>query len=215
VERSQELLYEINLFVENNLIEGGIQVFFDSPLAQKATRIFERYTQLYDEDARRLIESGDEVFDFEGLHYVEKFNDSRRLAARTGIIIIAGSGMCNGGRILYHLENNVADPNNHLVFAGYQVKGTRGRELVDGAESIRLRGKLFQVNLQVHTLGGFSAHGDQADLEYWLRAFGSSPRKVFLVHGDDDIVGFFADYVRKNLKQDVHVPELNEEVELD
>lgn len=215
VERSQELLYELNLFVENNIIEGGVQVFFDSPLAQKATRIFERYSQLYDEDARRLIESGDEVFDFEGLHYVEKFSDSRRLAARTGIIIIAGSGMCNGGRILYHLENNVTNPKNHLVFAGYQVKGTRGRELVDGAESIRLKGKLYQVNLQVHTLGGFSAHGDQADLEYWLRAFGSSPRKVFLVHGDDDIIKFFADYVQKNLNHDVHVPDLNEEVELD
>ena len=215
VERAQELLYEINLFVENNLIDGGLHVYFDSPLAQKATRIFERHSELYDTDARRLIEAGDEPFEFEGLHYVKKFSDSRRLAARKGIVIIAGSGMITGGRILYHLQNNITDPNNHLVFSGYQVRGTRGREIIDGTDSVRLSGKPYNVQIQVHTLGGFSAHADQRDLEYWLRGFGHSPRKVFMVHGDEDIVEFFADYTRKNIGLETYVPELNEEIELD
>lgn len=215
VERSQEILYEMNLFVENNLLERGLEVYFDSPLAQKVTRIFERHTQLYDEDARRLIESGDKVFDFDGLHYVEKFSESRRLAAKKGVIVLAGSGMMTGGRILYHLENNITDAKNHLVFSGYQVKGTRGREIIDGAESIRMNGKTYKVGLKVHTLGGFSAHGDKSDLEYWLRAFGTSPRKVFLVHGDEEVIAVFADQIRRTMNLEVHCPDLCEEVELE
>lgn len=215
VERAQELLYELNLFIENNLIDGGLDVYFDSPLAQKATDIFKRYSELFDTDARRLIEAGDEPFEFEGLHYVKKFSDSRRLAARKGIVVIAGSGMITGGRIIYHLQNNITDSNNHLVFSGYQVRGTRGREIVDGTETVRLGGKTYNVQIQVHTLGGFSAHADQSDLEYWLRGFGHSPRKVFMVHGDEDIVEFFADYSRKNLGLDTYVPGLNEVVELE
>ena len=215
VERTQELLYEMNLFVENNLIEGGLEVFLDSPLAQKATRIFERHTQLYDEDARRLIESGDKVFDFDGLKYIEKFSESRRLAAREGIVVVAGSGMITGGRILFHLENNISNPKSHLVFAGYQVKGTRGREIVDGAESIRLHGKNYSVKLQVHTLGGFSAHGDKSDLEYWLRALGRSPRKVFLLHGDEEVIEVFADHIRRSLNLEIEIPSLCDEVELE
>ncbi len=214
VERAQEILYELNLFVENGLIEG-LSVYFDSPLAQKTTRIFEQHSELYDEDARRLIEAGDQVFEFEGLKYVDDFEESKRLAGRTGSVIIAGSGMCNGGRILSHLENNVSDPKNHLVFSGYQVKGTKGRELIDGAETIVMRGKPLDVNIQVHTLGAFSAHGDQGDLEYWLRGFGRSPRRVFLVHGDIDVVKYFEAQVKRNLNLETYVPEFGEKVILE
>ncbi len=213
VERSQELLYELNLFVENRLLEG-LEVYFDSPLGQKATEIFKRHAELYDEDARRLLESGDQIFDFKGLEFVRRFSDSRRLSNRKGIMIMAGSGMCTGGRILYHLQNNISDKNNHLVFVGYQVEGTLGREILDGAKSVRINGQEYFVGLQTHTLGGLSAHADQHDLEYWLRGFGHSPRKIFLVHGDKDIIRFFKDYVQKNLAVDVHAPELFEIVDL-
>ncbi len=214
VERSQELLYEMNLFVENKLIEN-VNVYFDSPLAQKATAIFKRHANLYDEDARRLLESGDEIFDFPGLKYIKKFSDSRRMAARKGIVIIAGSGMCTGGRIVYHLQNNISDPKSHLCFAGYQVPGTLGREIIDGRETVYINGKPYKVNLQIHTLGGLSAHGDQRDLEYWLGGFGHSPKKVFMVHGDEDVVDYFARHVQKHLGLDTHVPDWNEEVELE
>ncbi|MBN2101177.1 MBL fold metallo-hydrolase [Candidatus Dojkabacteria bacterium] len=214
VERSQEILYELNLFVENKLIEG-LNVYFDSPLAQKATEIFTRYAELYDEDARRLIETGDNIFEFEGLEYVADFSDSRRLSARKGIMIIAGSGMCTGGRIVYHLQNNITDPRNHLVFAGYQVHGTLGRKIIDGAKSVRIRGQEYDVGIQTHTLGGLSAHSDKNDLEYWLRGFGHSPRKVFVVHGDEEVIDFFSDHIERNLEIEAYAPELNEIVELD
>lgn len=214
VERAQEILYELNLFVENNLIEG-LEVYFDSPLAQKATAIFEQHAELFDEDARRLIESGDRVFEFEGLKYVEGFRESQRISNRKGIVILAGSGMCNGGRILGHLESNISEEKNHLIFSGYQVRGTRGRDIVDGADTVRLHGRTYEVNIQVHTLGGFSAHADQGDLEYWLRGFGGAPRKVFLVHGDKEIIEDFNAQVQKNLALETYIPEYAEKVELD
>ncbi len=214
VERSQEILYELNLFVENKIIEP-LPVYFDSPLAQKATAIFKKYPDLYDEDARRLLEVGDDPFEFQGLQYVKSFRESQRLAGQQGYIVIAGSGMCTGGRILYHLENNLENEKSHLIFAGYQVVGTLGRKLVDGAKSVKLGGNQYNVKIQVHTLGSFSAHGDQKDLEYWLRAFGHTPRRVFFVHGDADIIETFRDYIRKNLKLDCYAPEREEIVELD
>ncbi len=214
VERAQEILYEFNLFVENKLIEN-VQVFFDSPLAKKATDIFRRHIDLYDEDARRLIESGDDLFNFPGLQYVSDIEESRRLAARKNIVIIAGSGMCTGGRILSHLQNNVSDPKNHLVITGYQVKGTLGREFVDGVETVNIKGKPYEVKLQVHTLGGLSAHGDKGDLAYWLQGFGKYPKKVFLVHGDEDVINVFADEMRREASLDIEIPDLNEVFELD
>ncbi|MDD3662015.1 MAG: MBL fold metallo-hydrolase [Candidatus Dojkabacteria bacterium] len=215
VERAQEIIYEMNLFAENHLVPDGLEVYFDSPLGIKATEIFERHSELFDEDARRLLEGGDHVFQFDGLRYIDKFRDSRRLAARHGIVILAGSGMCTGGRIVYHLENNVDNPKNHLVFAGYQVKGTKGRDIVDGARTIRLSGRQYPLNLQVHTLGGFSAHGDRGDLEYWLRGFGTSPRKIFVVHGDPDVAVEFSERIRDELKRETYVPDLYDRVELE
>ncbi|MFH1546908.1 MAG: MBL fold metallo-hydrolase [bacterium] len=214
VERSQEILYELNLFVEKKIIEP-MPVYFDSPLAQKATEIFKKYPELYDEDARRLIELGDDPFMFEGLQYVKDFQQSKRLVTQKVYIVIAGSGMCNGGRILYHLENNLEDPTSHLIFAGYQVQGTLGRELIDGAKSVKLSGNRYNVNIKIHTLGSFSAHGDQKDLEYWLRAFGHHPRKVFFTHGDEEVISEFKNYIDKNLKLDGYIPEKGEVVNLD
>lgn len=214
VERAQEILYELNLFMENKLIEG-LPVYFDSPLAQKATEIFKRHADLYDEDARRLIEGGDRIFEFEGLEYVSSFSDSRRLSARNGIMILAGSGMLTGGRIVYHLQNNITNKRNHLVFAGYQVEGTLGRQIIDGASDVRIRGQSYDVSIQTHTLGGLSAHSDQGDLEYWLRGFGHSPRKIFLVHGDEEVIDFFGNYIEKNLEIETYAPDFNEIVELD
>jgi metallo-beta-lactamase family protein len=214
VERAQELLYELNLFVENKIVED-LPVYFDSPLAQKATQIFTRHAEVYDEDARRLLESGDKIFEFDGLHYIRKFSQSRRLAAREGIMIIAGSGMCTGGRILNHLQSNISDNNNHLVFVGYQVEGTLGRKILDGEKSVKINGQEYFVDIKTHTLGGLSAHADQHDLEYWLRGFGHSPRKIFLVHGNEDIIRFFGDYIRKNLSVEVYAPDLFETVTLE
>ncbi len=213
LERTQEVLYEINLFVENRLL-SGIPVYLDSPMASKATNIFKQYPDFYDEDAKRLLEKGDDPFNFSGLHITESAEDSKRLISKRGIVIIAGSGMCNGGRIVHHLKNNIENKKTHIVIVGYQVHGTLGRRLVDGEKVVRIMGNDYENNAQVHTLNGFSAHADEKDLRYWLRGFGHTPKRIFLVHGEENIANKFAESVYHDLQIDTHVPDLNEIVEL-
>lgn len=214
IERTQELLYEINLFVENRLLTN-LPVYLDSPMASKATDIFRRYPDFYDIDAKRLIEKGDDPFDFPGLHRVESAEESKRLVSKKGVVIIAGSGMCTGGRILHHLANNIEDPTTHVVIVGYQVKGTLGRRIVDKEKELKIMGKTYQNNAQLHTLGGFSGHGDQRDLRYWLRGFGNTPRQTFLVHGDEDIIHAFATNLSKEINSNIYIPEYNESINLE
>lgn len=213
IERTQELLYEINLFVENKLLEG-LEVYLDSPMASKATEVFKMYPNFYDEDARRLLEKGDDPFEFPGFHITESVDDSKRLIDKHGVVIIAGSGMCTGGRIIHHLKNNLENPKTNVVIVGYQVEGTLGRELVEGESTVKIFGKDVEVNAQIHTLGGFSAHGDQRDLRYWLRSFGHFPKTVFITHGDKEIAIGFASNIKTELDLDVQVPEMNETFEL-
>jgi len=213
IERTQEVLYEINLFVENKLLEG-LEVYLDSPMASKATEIFKAFPNFYDEDARRLLEKGDDPFEFPGFKIIESADESKRLIDKHGVVIIAGSGMCTGGRILHHLKNNLANPKTNVVIVGYQVESTLGRKLVESDPTVQIFGENIEVNAQVHTLGGFSAHGDQRDLRYWLRSFGHSPKMVFITHGDKEIAIGFATNIRSELNLEVEVPELNEEFEL-
>ena len=213
IERTQEVLYEMNLFVENRLLEG-LSVYLDSPMAKKATAIFRQYPTFYDEDARRLLEKGDDPFNFPGLHEIESADESKRLIDKKGVVIIAGSGMCTGGRIMHHIKNNIANPKTHMVFVGFQVEGTLGRQIVNGAATIKVFGEEFEVNAKVDTLGGFSAHGDQRDLRYWLRGFGHSPRMIFITHGEEDVSMKFAENIYEELKVDTAVPDMGDIIEL-
>ena len=213
IERTQELLYELNLFVENNLLEN-LEVYLDSPMASKATEVFKMYPNFYDEDARRLLEKGDNPFEFPGFKITESVDDSKRLIDKHGVVIIAGSGMCTGGRIVHHLKNNLANPKTNVVIVGYQVEGTLGRRLVESEPTVKIFGEEIEVNAQIHTLGGFSAHADQRDLRYWLRGFGHNPKKIFMVHGDKEISIGFATNIRQELRLDVEVPNLKEVFEL-
>lgn len=213
IERTQEVLYEINLFVENKILEG-LEVYLDSPMASKATQIFKAYPNFYDEDARRLLEKGDDPFNFPGFAVIESPEESKRLIDKHGVVIIAGSGMCTGGRILHHLKNNLANPKTNVVIVGYQVEGTLGRKLVESEPVVEIFGDEVEVNAQIHTLGGFSAHGDQRDLRYWLRSFGKSPKMVFLTHGEKEIAIGFASNIKSELNLEVKVPQMNEEFEL-
>ena len=213
IERTQEILYEMNLFVENKLLDP-IPIYLDSPMASKATAVFKQYPSFYDEDARRLLDKGDDPFNFSGLITVDSAEESKRLITKTGVVIIAGSGMCTGGRIVHHIKNHISKPNTHMVFVGYQVEGTLGRKLVDGDKEVRVMGRNIEVNAQIHTLGGFSAHADQRDLRYWLRSFGHTPKKIFVTHGDEEIAIGFASNIQSELNIDTDVPKLNEEFEL-
>ncbi|MCB9790617.1 MBL fold metallo-hydrolase [Candidatus Nomurabacteria bacterium] len=214
IERAQEIIYELNLFFENQLLEG-LPVYLDSPMAAKATAVFKEFPTFYDEDARRLLEKGDDPFEFDGFEIIESVEDSKRLVGRNGIVIMAGSGMMTGGRITHHLANNIEKKTTHIIFVGYQVKGTLGRRIVDNEPEVRVKGRKMQVKAQVHTLGGFSAHADMRDLRYWLRGFGHSPRQVFIVHGEESISVGFAANVKQELSIDTVVPSLNEVFQLD
>jgi metallo-beta-lactamase family protein len=125
--------------------------------------------------------------------------------------------MCTGGRILHHLKNNIEDPTTHIVIVGYQVRGTLGRRIVEKEKTVRIFGQEYQNKAKLFTLGGFSGHGDQRDLRYWLRSFGHSPRKIFLVHGDEDIIYTFRNNLQNevNTNTEIYVPEHREEVKLD
>ncbi len=214
IERTQEVIYEMNLFYENKLIDN-LHVYLDSPMALETTEIFKRHPTFYDEDARRLLEKGDNPFDFEEFHAINSVDESKRLSAKTGVVIMAGSGMCTGGRIIHHLANNLSKKNTHLIFVGYQVKGTLGREILDGAPVVRLKGRNIDVYSQIHTLGGFSAHADVRDLKYWLRAFGHSPKQIFVVHGEESIAEGFAQSIREEQRIDTIVPSHLEKFVLD
>jgi metallo-beta-lactamase family protein len=214
VERTQELLYEINLFVERRLLHG-LKFFVDSPLAIKATEIFRAYKKYYDEDAMSMVNSGDDPFFFRGLEYIENSQESRRIAGERGAVIMAGSGMCTGGRVLHHLMNTLPHKDAHIVFVGFQVPGTLGRRIIDGATEVRIHGVDVPVRAQVHTLNGFSAHADQHDLLYWLRSFGHSPREVFITHGDQANRVAFSDKVKEELQLNTIIPEPGQEFVLD
>ena len=213
IERTQEILYEINLFVENKLL-NNLEVYLDSPMASKATAVFKQYPTFYDEDARRLLEKGDDPFHFPGLVAVDSAEESKRLISKKGVVIIAGSGMCTGGRIVHHIKNHIEKENTHMIFVGYQVEGTLGRKIVEKSPEVRVMGQTLQVKAQIHTLGGFSAHGDQRDLRYWLRSFGHSPKRIFIVHADEEIAIGFGTNIKSELGVDVDIPKLNEEFDL-
>lgn len=214
VERAQEIIYELNLFVENRLL-SDMQVFLDSPMAAETVKIFQQFPDFYDEDAKRLLEKGDDPFHFPGFHTIDSAEESKRLVSKRGAVIIAGSGMCNGGRILHHLDNNIESSKTQIVFVGYQVEGTLGRKIVDGEPNVWVMGKEKEVRAKVHTLGGFSAHADQNDLRYWLRGFGHSPRRVFMVHGEESIANEFAKEMKEDLNVDTYVPSMLETVTLE
>jgi metallo-beta-lactamase family protein len=185
VGRTQELLY---LFA-GHWDEWGLShwsIFLDSPMAAKVTDVYDRHEDLFDEDAQQLWREKPHPFRLPNLHATVAVEQSQAInQVRGGAIIIAGSGMCNGGRIRHHLLHNLGNRKNHVVFVGYQANGTLGRRLVDGAEHVRIFRENVAVRAQRHTIGGLSAHADQSGLLQWYGQFEHKP-PVVLVHGEDD-----------------------------
>jgi metallo-beta-lactamase family protein len=183
--RSQELLY---LFGQHYDAWGldRWQIFLDSPMAIEATRIYWDYPQLYDAEATKLRRRLHEMPRLQNLRLTRSVEESQAInRLHSGAIIIAGSGMCSGGRIVHHLKQNLERRGCHVLIVGYQAHGTLGRRLVNGEKRVRIHGKEYSVQAQVHTVGGLSAHADQADLLRWLHGFRGSPA-VYLVHGETE-----------------------------
>ncbi|MEV8519022.1 MBL fold metallo-hydrolase [Dyella marensis] len=182
LERAQEILYYLHLGAAEGKLPARMPVFLDSPMAISATEIFRRHQECFDQPFLALLRDCD-PFAMPGLHFTRDVEQSMAInRIESGAVILAGSGMCTGGRVRHHLKHNLWRERCSIVFVGYAAEGTLARRIVDGAGSVRLFGEEIQVRAQVWTINGFSAHADQAALLDWL---GRSPRReVFLVHGE-------------------------------
>jgi metallo-beta-lactamase family protein len=191
LERAQELLLFIKSGIESGRLPHEMQVFLDSPMAISATAIFAHHPECYDNATRELFIHGHDPFAVPGLHLIRDAADSISLNRITGgAVIIAGSGMCTGGRVRHHLKHNLGRHNCAVVFVGYAGLGTPARRIIDGASSITLFGEEIPVRARVYTINGFSAHADQRDLLRWQEQTGA--KRTFLVHGDPEVMKRFA-----------------------
>ncbi len=215
IERAQEVLYHLNELLRENRIPH-LLVFMDSPMAAAVTEIFRRHPELFDEEMKTLIRQQASPFDFPNLKMVKEVSESKAINHIKGtVIIIAGSGMCTGGRIKHHLENNISRKESTILFVGYQAVGTLGRQIVDGAKQVRLFGKTHRVRARIAQMEGFSGHADRDELFRWLSNLKKSPRHVFVTHGEPEAAQSYADYLQEKTGWKTSVPAYRDEVILD
>ncbi len=204
VGRTQELIYELNNFYDHHpeyqADLENLMVYVDSPMATTTTEVFRKNAQVFDDEMKALITSGDDPLDFKNLKFTRSTDDSRQLNMnRQPKVIISASGMCEAGRIRHHLKHNLWDEKSSVIFVGYQAEGTMGRLLLDGTDKVTLFGEEVQVKAEIHNLEGFSGHADRDGLYSWLAGFQKEPKHIFLVHGETESKEGFAEYVKENL----------------
>ena len=217
VERAQEILYYLHDGIENGDLPASMQVFLDSPMAISATEIFRRHPECYDGVTAEKFSQGRDPFRGPGLHFTRETAESMALnRVGGGAIIMAGSGMCTGGRIRHHLKHHLWRRDSSIVFAGFAARGTLGRQILDGAATVQVFGETIPVKAKIYTIGGFSAHADCNELYQWHQHTGD-PEKTFLVHGEPEAMQAFAKRINAdvNNKTEVIMPELHEEFVLD
>ena len=215
LERSQELLYYINELMLENAIPH-LKVFLDSPMASRITKVFQHHRELFDEEMTEHVRHNESPFKFPELTMTGTSDESKRINhIQETCIIIAGSGMCTGGRIKHHLVNNISNPINTIMFVGYQAEGTLGRLIIDGKKEIRIHGQNHRVKARITRINGFSAHADRNELFNWLSKLKKPPRKVFIVHGETKSAHQFGDYIREKTGWQVVVPAYQDEFTLD
>ena len=210
LERTQVILFKLNNLVENNIIPN-VPVFLDSPLAIKLTEIYRNSRELFNKEARELIRNGDNIFSFPRLTITKTRADSEEISKQKGPkIIIAGSGMSEGGRIVHHEARYLPNKNNTLLLLGYQAVGTLGRKLQDGAKEVEIDGNKVTVEAKVEYLGGFSGHKDSEELLEFVSEIDGSLEKVFLVMGEPKASLFLAQRIKDYLGVDCSVPKAGE-----
>ncbi len=212
VDRAQRMLYEFKLFQKEFPNEKMPSIYLDSPMGVKTTEIYSKYVNLLSRDLKELLMKGDDPFEPDRFQFVRTAEESRAVNDMKSGIILAGSGMCSGGRIMHHLKHNLFKPDTHVLFVGYQAYGTLGRRLVDGAKEIRIAGEDVTVNAQFHTLNGFSAHADRDDLLKWASSF-PAKTKFLVVHGEPASSEALAAGLRDKGYMS-HVPALEEVIDL-
>ncbi len=215
LERAQEILYYLN----ESMISGRIphlRVFVDSPMAVSVTGVFEHHPELFDREMRELLRQGKSPFDFPELNLVSTVDESKAINQAAGSnIIIAGSGMCTGGRIKHHLVTNISREESTILFVGYQAAGTLGRYIVNGARKVRILGQHYPVRARIAQIHGFSAHAGRDGLVRWLSSLREPPRRVFITHGELRASKHLAGLIRKNSRWETVIPSYQDQVLLD
>lgn len=210
LERAQEILYELNEMVESRTIPA-LPTYLDSPLAQRALGIYKHFSEFYDKEAAALRKHGDDFFKFPNLTIIEDVEESAKIAeVRPPKIVIAGSGMMHGGRVMGHLKRYVSDSRNIVLVVGYQSQGTVGRNLKDGAAKITIDHEEIEVHAEVRVLGSYSAHADSEKLLKWVVSGPVPPQAIYLNHGDPDSAKALAARIRMEYDIDVHIPKLGD-----
>jgi metallo-beta-lactamase family protein len=210
LERAQELLWMLNQGIERSRLKPSMQVFLDSPMAISATEIFARHPECLRPEAARLFREGRDPLTLPGLHFTREKVESMALNnVRGRAVIMAGSGMATGGRVRHHLKHNISRDGCSVVFVGFAAKGTLARQIIDGQNPVRILGNEVSVRAKIHTINGFSAHADQAELLKWREHTGAG--RTFLTHGEEAAMQKFASRLGKTR---VEMPKLNQIVDL-
>lgn len=211
LERAQELLWVLREGMASGALPRGLDIYLDSPMAISATRIFGRHPEALRPELAAMIRKGNDPFRLPGLHFTREAQDSMKLnRIRSGAVIMAGSGMCTGGRVRHHLRRELGRPETSVIFVGYAAEGTLARIIIDGARLVKLFGDEIRVKARIHTINGFSAHADRDDLLRWHARLGR-PSETVLVHGEAKAMDAFAEALAPAR---VTRPEMGETLEL-
>jgi len=212
LERTQEVLYSLRRLLLKNEIPH-LPVYVDSPLAVSVTEVFRLHPECFDQETKRMLAQGEDPFTFEGLRYIRKVEDSKAIQIDPGpMIIISASGMCEVGRILHHLKNNVENPRNTIVVISFMAQHTLGRRIVEKEKKIRIFGREYELNAEVVVLNAFSAHADQKDLIDYAENIRMKEQRFFVVHGEEEQSLALIEKMRERGFQDISLPERGTEI---
>lgn len=208
VERTQELIYLIHLLKEEGSIPN-IPVYLDSPMGVKSTLVFEKYPKY--QDLSKFVTDNM----YSAVKFISSYQESKLVVAdKKPKIILAGSGMLEGGRMLHYIANHGKSQKNTILFVGFQAVGTRGRDLVQGTKQIKFFGEYYEVECEIKSISSMSAHGDRNEMLDWMKNIKNPPKKVFLNHGEPHQTNAFRVLIESELNWNIHVPELDEKIEL-
>ncbi len=214
MERTQELIYQLNDLVEKGRVPR-IPIYIDSPLAIKLTMVYKKYSKYFNQEAQEQIRSGDDILNFPDLHFTLTTEESKEINfVSSPKVVIAGSGMSHGGRILHHEIRYLPDPKSMVLMIGYQARGSMGRRILEGTKSVTIFGEEIPVNCQVKMVSAYSAHADQPRLLAWLHPMKASLKKVFVVQGEEDQAQALQEKIKNDLGLEAVIPKMGDSVDL-
>ena len=216
VGRTQQIIWYLNRILARGKFPREVKLFIDSPLSQKATKIYAQHREVYNAEARRMIASGKDPLNFPGMTYIASPEESKALNEQPGpMIIIAASGMCEGGRIVHHLKNSLTDENNVVLIVGYQAENTLGRRIVEKRNPLKMLGEEIELKAQVEVINALSAHADKNGLIDWLDEIKDNVRHAFAVHGETEKVTAMAELLKEHGIANAHAPHPGETFTID